>query len=526
MWIIVAWAILCSCGSVYAYEPDWSEGALVPTGGRSNPYELELSELQENIYRGRLHALVYPVSVTGSLIPFEPVSKWIKNFWLFTSWMGLHKFPHEEGEGIYQVPFPDGKRPSYRMGLSLLETTQGRGATFSCVACHSAELFGRPIIGMTNRFSRANHLFFSMEKKLKKLDLKFFQKVTGATDDEVAMLRRTIQNLQSVEAKKPLVLGLDTSLAHVALSLSRRSLDPWATPSAQYAAQPQEEVLRHQPADSKPAVWWTLKYKNRWLSDGSLVSGNPILTNFIWNEIGRGVDLRELQVWLESNTKAVQELTTAVFQAEPPPITDFFALRKMDIEKAQRGEQVFLKYCSRCHGVYEKQWSSGLQTTRVIYPSNTPVIDVGTDPYRYQGMESLAQRLNPLAISQQLGIVIRPQKGYVPPPLIGIWARWPYFHNNAAPSLCAVLTRQRDRPSYYYAGPAEHPAVDFDFKCNGYPSGVALPPEWKRNRAAFYDSTRKGLSNAGHDEGIFLKKGEELLSTSQKFDLIHFLQTL
>jgi len=48
-------------------------------------------------------------------------------------------------------------------------------------------------------------------------------------------------------------------------------------------------------ADSKPAVWWGLKYKNRWLSDGSVVSGNPIFTNIIWNELVTLNDLTDLK---------------------------------------------------------------------------------------------------------------------------------------------------------------------------------------------------------------------------------------
>jgi hypothetical protein len=147
------------------------------------------------------------------------------------------------------------------------------------------------------------------------------------------------------------------------------------------------------------------------------------------------------------------------------------------------------------------------------------VVDVGTDPGRRLGMAPL-ERLNDLAISKKIGVVIQRQDGYVPPPLVGIWARWPYFHNNSVPSLCAVLTRHEMRPEKYSAVEADDPARDFDSECNGYPRQPI-----SKVRSVF-DTSRLGMRNTGHDEGIFLKNGKELLTRENKEDLIRFLQTL
>jgi hypothetical protein len=161
----------------------------------------------------------------------------------------------------------------------------------------------------------------------------------------------------------------------------------------------------------------------------------------------------------------------------------------------------------------------------VRYHEDTPVVDVGTDSWRNLGMVSLLQ-LNDLAISKKSGTVIELQQGYVPPPLVGIWARFPYFHNNSAPSLCAVLTRASERPVTYYGGEQDDPARDFDRECNGYPSGDKVPAAWLRDRDSLYDTTRDGLGNQGHDEGVFLQNGSELFTPEQKHDIIAFLQTL
>ncbi len=220
-------------------------------------------------------------------------------------------------------------------------------------------------------------------------------------------------------------------------------------------------------ADSKPAVWWTLKYKTRWLSDGSIVSGNPIFTNFLWNEIGRGTDLVLLEAWLEENRATVDELTVAAFASTPPHYTEFFGPESIDLAAAQRGEELFNATCASCHGTYEKDWdapnageldAAGLmRTTRVVYHAQTPVLDVGTDLQRAQGMAAFASRLNELAISQWMETVVEVQAGYVPPPLDGIWMRYPYLHNGSVPTLCDLLSPAGERTAVFHNGPADDP---------------------------------------------------------------------
>lgn len=538
--------------------PDWTQSAPVPPGGRSNPYGTPEPQHSEEVSRGRIHAQIYPVEITGSLPPYRPlatlfethqdnpIQEILRKIWgdlsgirtlddLF-AWNGLHPYPQPEDQGVYSVPYPNGQRPDYRMGFSQIETADGTGLTLSCAECHSANLFGKTVLGLTNRFSRANETFVAAKLVVPEIQPWMLRDSVGATDGEIRMLERLQANLRSVATKMPQQRGLDTSLAQVALSLARRENDEYATKTPEAAAHPRPEPLSRQIADSKPAVWWNVKYKDRWLSDGSVVSGNPIFTNILWNEIGRGGDLRELDQWFARNESVIRELTSAVFASEAPRFTDFFPAERLPIDRAKHGEALFNARCSRCHGIYEKAWDlpgatgrplvKQLETVQVDYPSPTPVRDVGTDPHRYLGMSSLARGLNTLAISRDNGIVIETQKGYVPPPLVGIWARWPYFHNNSVPTLCDVLTRHEGRPTMYFAGEANDPERDFDSRCNGYPRGRQMPPEWTRNTSMLYDTARAGLSNSGHDEGIFLKGGQELLTPQEKSDLIIFLQTL
>jgi len=280
--------------------------------------------------------------------------------------------------------------------------------------------------------------------------------------------------------------------------------------------------------------FWTMKYKTRWLSDGSIVSGNPVHTNFLWNELGRGTDLPDLESWLDDNDDAVRALTAAVFASEAPRWTDYFGADSIDLASAERGRVLFDGTCAECHGSYDKGWNAEdagarsstelLATVAVRYPERTVVRDVGTDPQRAQGMPHFADALNGLAISEAIATVVEPQDGYVPPPLVGIWARYPYLHNNAVPTLCALLEVAADRPTEFVQGPSES-ALDFDADCVGYPIGDAVPPSWDIEPDATYRAAGPGMSNAGHDAWL-TEAGQPVFDAADKADIIAFLKTL
>lgn len=122
--------------------------------------------------------------------------------------------------------------------------------------------------------------------------------------------------------------------------------------------------------------------------------------------------------------------------------------------------------------------------------------------------------------------VIEPQVGYVPPPLVGIWARYPYFHNGSIPNLCALLSQESDRPTFFIMGPAENKTTDFDQECNGYPVGEKIPRKWLTDFDAFMDTRKPGLRNTGHTKMLLNEKGEEKFSREEKMQLIEFLKTL
>lgn len=538
--------------------PNWTQNFEI-TSPRENLYELPEETFKKVVMDGRKHALIYPVSVSLLRIPYGPLSDFFessphdpvrkllydlakvvspfKSIDEMFTWLGLNSYPSTvQPENPNELPFLTMEEKSLPMGATIIEDENGKGLTFGCATCHSANLFGVKILGLTNRFPRANEFFRKGASLAPYVNTFLFKSMLQTTEGERLMLVKAKENLKYVGAKKPVSIGLDTSLAQVALSLAKREQDEYATRTKFSHKFPRKNKLETMVSDSKPAVWWNLKYKNRWLSDGSIVSGNPVHTNFLWNEIGRGTDLKILEKWLLENTNTIEALTAAVFSSKSPRYEKFFGEDSIDVEKAKRGQVHFVKSCQKCHGTYLKGWDlenaetlpklKQLQNAKVTYHTQTPVKDVGTDPGRYLGMNEFANELNKLKISKTIGTLVIPQKGYVPPPLDGIWARWPYFHNNSVPNLCALLTPGNGRPKEYWAGPAINKETDFDQTCVGYPIGHKTPESWKNNEEFFFDTTKEGLSNQGHDERIFIKDGQEIYSKIEKMELIEFLKTL
>ncbi|GAB4017306.1 MAG: hypothetical protein Fur0010_17820 [Bdellovibrio sp.] len=540
-------------------EPDWSQDMELPADGpRENIYQLPADQFQEVRVAGYLHALKWPVTVSGLYIPYKPlesflesdsnnpIKRLIQRFGErrlgytdmdgLYAWLGLNSYPSTGSvTGIYRIPFPEGVKPKYRMGASILNLNGVQGLTFSCASCHSGEFMGRAVMGLTNKRPRANEFFVMAKKYVPNIPSHLFAYGTGASEAERQLYKYTKDNLRAVGAVAPQSLGLDTSLPHVALSLSRRNDDELASKSRVLERNPTPNKLETFVADSKPLPWWNLKHKTRWLSDGSIVSGNPVLTNFLWNELGRGTDLAQLEQWMKDNHDQIREITAAVFATQAPKWTDFFPASMIDIEAAKRGQSIFKESCQKCHGEYQKNWDLPnaheltqeelLANSKVLYPKKTEVKDVGTDPNRWMATQYFSDRLNKLKISKWMQTTVVPQKGYVPPPLEGVFTRYPYFHNNSIPNLCALMEHPSKRPKFFVQGPSKT-IEDYDVECVGYPVGKNIPKEWLKEKEAHYNANKPGLLNIGHSKAFYDEAGNSLMSEEQKRDLRMFLKTL
>lgn len=183
---------------------------------------------------------------------------------------------------------------------------------------------------------------------------------------------------------------------------------------------------------------------------------------------------------------------------------------EIDQARAQRGEVIFERTCSGCHGTYGDQES---------YPNLViPQEDVGTDPllliFEEVFVESLTPWFNRTFLRDSNYLVST--GGYMAPPLDGIWMTAPYLHNDSVPSLSTLLD-STSRPRYWRRASLD--SQDYDENEVGW---RYLVEEEGREAGAgpeVYDTTRMGYLNEGHTYG-------DHLNAEQRMALIEYLKTL
>src|SRR5262249_45017619 len=114
---------------------------------------------------------------------------------------------------------------------------------------------------------------------------------------------------------------------------------------------------------------------------------------------------------------------------------------------ARKGEQLFTENCARCHGTYG---ANGTYPNKIV-----PLDEIGTDPNRFQGLsEKFGRHYNRSWFAQEQpgwfadGYPGKFTAGYQAPPLDGIWATAPYFHNGSMPTVYHVLS-SKARPRIF-----------------------------------------------------------------------------
>jgi hypothetical protein len=187
----------------------------------------------------------------------------------------------------------------------------------------------------------------------------------------------------------------------------------------------------------------------------------------------------------------------------------------VDASLAASGESIFRKNCSSCHGTYgeNSRYPEKLVPIDVVKTDRVR-LDALTPEHRRRYGKSWFANYNRGA---QAPVVEDPQ-GYIAPPLDGVWASAPYFHNGSVPTLWHVLN-SAERPRVWRRTRDEgydHRKVGLEIETfEALPAGIASNAERRR----FFDTSKKGKSAAGH---TFPDK----LGQEEKRALLEYLKTL
>ncbi len=256
-----------------------------------------------------------------------------------------------------------------------------------------------------------------------------------------------------------------------------------------------DEVL---PADV-PA-WWLLKKKNAMFS--TAIGRLDFCKSFIGASL---LTLSDATKATEVDEKMVDVL--AYIKSLEAPKYPF----AIDAEKANTGKALFENNCSTCHGTY------GDNET---YPNLLVALEsVETDPELSNHYAASTEQNNYFMDwfntgwfgSTQNPLQIKSEEGYIAPPLDGIWASAPYFHNASVPTLAHVLN-SKNRPEFWSR---TFISTDYDTSEVGWNYNV----ETSQENVNTYNTTLKGYGNGGHRFG-------DAFSSEEREAVLEYLKTL
>ncbi|HEY0678247.1 MAG TPA: hypothetical protein VGD17_08170 [Chitinophagaceae bacterium] len=357
----------------------------------------------------------------------------------------------------------------------------------NCMQCHSQVVDGKLFIGLGNSYS----------------DFTMFQKVSPKLMEQAEnMLKNTNPAQYEAAASffevtraigpylKTAVRGVNPADRLAAVLAAHR--DPktfkWTgTPKLDLS----EEVI---PTDV-PA-WWLLKKKNAMFYNG-----------FGRGDFGRFLMASNLLTVTDTSESAevdshMPDVLAYIYSLEAPayPYT-------LDKQLASKGNILFEKNCSKCHGKYG---------TPETFPNLLiPASIIKTDSFLFKSNYSSPQFLNwfnnSWFTSGDHPARLEPFKGYIAPPLDGIWITGPYLHNGSVPTLEAMLN-SKIRPRYW-SRDFEKPEID---TVNG---GWKFITHEKPGGTTIYNTDLHGYGNYGHYFG-------DKLTTDERKAIIEYLKTL
>ena len=277
--------------------------------------------------------------------------------------------------------------------------------TMNCFACHGGEVAGQVIPGLPNsRFAlqslteETRSLKLQLAKPLSRMDVGSVLVPLGSTNGTT----------------NAVMFGV-ALMAQRDEDLNLRSPD--GIP----------RMVHH---DMDAPAWWHFKKKRHIYIDGFAEKGHRALMQFMLVKENGPLKFRE---W-EDDFRDVY----AYLQSLEAPEWPF----DIDRDLAARGRVAFERVCSDCHGTYGK---------RETWPAKTvPIDEVGTDRVRLDSLTAPQRGSYSASWFGHFGekeAIGRPA-GYVAPPLDGVWASGPYFHNGSVPTLWHVL-HPAERPKIW-----------------------------------------------------------------------------
>jgi mono/diheme cytochrome c family protein len=402
------------------------------------------------------------------------------------------KLPERETSTL---PFDRGPASNLPYDLNLIRASNGVELVASnCLSCHAAPLFGELVIGLGNEFldftgNASQALEPSGALVTDKHEIVEWEKYA----DRIAAIAPYMQT-------KTAGVNPANNLTFALMAHRDRTTLAWS-----------DELQMVPPATNVPPVsvppWWRMSKKHAmfWMGEGRGDHATIMMSAAILC-----TDSEEELQQLDNIAADVRAYISSLQSpAYPFPV---------DRALAARGEVVFNDTCSQCHGTYGDSAS---------YPNRIVRQDViGTDPalidFAFGAGAPFVEWFNESVFGRTAQAV--PSRGYVAPPLDGIWSTAPYLHNGSVPTIRSLL-HSATRPSVW-----RHRVTNTDSKENynqldlgwffleqkqleSLQLGLSSVDKW------VYDTSVPGYSNAGHLFG-------DALTDDQRDAVLEYIKTL
>jgi mono/diheme cytochrome c family protein len=360
------------------------------------------------------------------------------------------------------------------MGLHYAKGLLGKSVVNDCLLCHAGVVAGQTVIGLANA----------------SLDLQsLFDDLTATESLPLKIPVRFSHGRGTIDPINPATFLLEMRDAD--LNLNR-------TIKLDYSKN----------VSSDPPAWWLLTRKatRNWTGG--------VRTNSLRIDMVNLLSPLNSPAHIKKHEPTFADIHEFVMSTKAPKYP--FAV---DTARADVGRGLFNEHCARCHGTYG---ADGKYPNKVV-----PLDTLGTDPILAQ---SLSRKnldfLNQSWFGQEKApdgtlyqVVDTP--GYQAPPLDGIWATAPYFHNGSVPTIAHVLNskaRPRVFTRSYGTGKEDYDVERLGWKITVLDGPPAADlPGWERRM--IYDVTQPGRSNAGHTFG-------DRFTDEERGAVIEYLKTL
>ena len=357
----------------------------------------------------------------------------------------------------------------------------------NCLQCHAQVFDGKLIVGLGNSLTdytinRQGTALFAE---------KFLKNLTGENAKKYEAAKNFITAIKTVAPQLiTTTKGVNLADALAALLVSHR--DPqtlqWSDKSS--FTLPTEMIPTDVPA------WWLLKKKNAMFYNGfgrgdfgRFLMGSNLLT------VSDTAEAREV----DSHFNDVLAFINSI---QPPKFP-----KAIDAPMAAEGKTIFIATCKKCHGTY----GDGGIYPNLLIPENI----IKTDSALYTSNYSNPQMVNWFNQSWfttgDHPAKLVPYRGYIAPPLDGIWVTAPYLHNGSVPNLEAVLNSKK-RPKYWQRN---FTTPSYNYEIPGYNYEVKNAP----GNNEVYNTSQKGFGNQGHYFG-------DKLTDPERRSVIEYLKTL